>query len=144
MKMQWLRHNETLFAGSCINSINLYSYHLDAMRKMKRSPYMNKKIFICAICVSLLLSGVFLPPGSYALDAGAADMVVLDSQTFVVSKEFAGEIKLYVCSVKDGRITIRDATSIPYMTIEHRDLFKSPARDTLPGDINSPIIKTIP
>ena len=102
---------------------------------------MNTKMLLCAACVCLLPVIVMMPTNSHALDTAAAGIAVLDSETFVVTREFAGEIKLYMCSVKDGRIIIRDSTSIPYMTMEHRDLSRSSGNEVRSGGRDAPIIK---
>lgn len=107
---------------------------------------MLKKMIIYGISASLLLLIVIMPLCLHALDTGGKDIAVLDPQTFIVTKEFAGEIKLYLCTIQDGRILIRDSTSIPYMVMEHRDLRKPGNNEISAGNGNDepPIIKIVP
>jgi hypothetical protein len=105
---------------------------------------MHTKIILFGICFALMFFPVVIPLDSYAIDSPGGDIAALDTHSFIVSKEFAGEIKLYLCSVQDGRIFIKDSTSIPYMTLEHRELDNAAGDEETPNKEESPIIKISP
>lgn len=113
-------------------------------KHMKRSPAMKKNSFICTICICVVFAITAMPSCVHAIDTTAEGIAVLDSHTFVVTKEFAGEIRLYVCSVKEGKIFIRDSASIPYMTMDHRDLNTLSGKETGAERKDPAIIRTVP
>jgi hypothetical protein len=110
----------------------------------KGDPGMYRNLICFSINVLLVCFIICTPTYSCAFNNRGGDITALDAQTFIVTWEFAGEIRLYLCSVKDGRISIKDSGSIPYMTIEHRDLGKQGSKGIPPDNIESPIIKTVP
>ena len=110
----------------------------------KGDQRMHKKLILYSIRMLFLILIIVIPRYSYAFDTGGGDIIALDTQNFIVTREFAGEIRLYLCSVEDGRIFIKDSGSIPYMTMEHRDLGKPAGREFVPGNYEAPIIKTVP
>jgi len=110
----------------------------------KGDPGMYRNLICFSINVLLVCLIICTPTYSCAFNNRGGDITALDAQTFIVTWEFAGEIRLYLCSVKDGRISIEDSSSIPYMTIEHRDLGKPAGSGIPPDKIESPIIKTVP
>ncbi len=105
---------------------------------------MRKNPIAHEISMILVLFSLGMPLCSHALDAQGTGIAALDSSTFVVSREFAGEIRLYLCVIEDGRIIIKDSGAIPYMVLDHRALNtitpeKNPAKPP-----ESPIIKIVP
>ena len=110
----------------------------------KGDQFMHKKLILSSVRMLFLVLIIVIPRYLYAFDPGDGDIIALDKQTFIVTREFAGEIRLYLCSVEDGRIFIKDSGSIPYMTMDHRNLGKPAGREILPGNNESPIIKTVP
>ncbi|GEM_PF-2675231 len=111
----------------------------------KLIPYSIRLLFVFLLIVIPIYSYAFETQGGdiTGFDTRGGDITALDTHTFIVTREFAGEIKLYLCSVEDGRIFIKDSSSIPYMTMEHRDLSK-PHGSEVPGNTESPIIKMVP
>ena len=105
---------------------------------------MDNKLMFYGVRMLFFLLLIIIPIYSYALDTRGGEITALDAQTFVVTKEFAGEIRLYLCGVEEGRIFIKDSSSIPYMTMEQRDMSKSVDDKLPPGSNESPIIKTVP
>jgi hypothetical protein len=105
---------------------------------------MHEKINFICICLALMFLPVAMPIDSYATDSPGGNIAALDTQSFIVLKEFAGEIKLYLCTIHNGRIFIKDSSSIPYMTMEHRDLDNFTGKEEPQKKEESPIIKIVP
>jgi len=103
---------------------------------------MIKKSFPMVFVLLFLLA--LVPACLCAADSQGGDIAALDRQTFIVKKEFAGEIKLYLCMVEDNKILIRDSASIPYMVMEHSDLSGKTDSENPLSTEKSPIIKIVP
>lgn len=105
---------------------------------------MHEKINLFCLCLALMFLPAAIPINSYAIDTNEGDIAALDTQSFIVLKEFAGEIQLYLCTIQNSRILVKDSTSIPYMTMELRDLDNTADMENPQKKEKSPIIKIVP
>ena len=103
------------------------------------------KGFTVRLLVMITFSVLMAATLAQAYDASPVTIESLDAKTFVITKEFAAEIKIYVCHIEDGKVVVDDACSIPYMTLEHRNLLDKQKGGVTPtSKEQTPIIKKIP
>lgn len=103
-----------------------------------------KKGFIVRLLMVITFFVLLAATLAQAYDASQVTIESLDAKTFVITKEFASEIKIYLCHLEDSKVVVDDACSIPYMTLEHRNLFEKQLGGVSPTSTEqTPIIKKI-
>ncbi|RLB00376.1 MAG: hypothetical protein DRG37_02665 [Deltaproteobacteria bacterium] len=96
------------------------------------------------IIIVLFIVMYLLPSTSLAFDGTAPQVTRLDAKTFVIAKEWASEIRVFLLKVEDNnKMVLIDSCSIDYMTLKPRHAAStlSPKKD---GSLETtPIIKKI-